>query len=98
MVLKSALATAFCTGLLILGSPALADEYRAGEFLPDHDATDHAEPKSAEFSWNVQSPDTQILGALCQFFTPLRLELIADAGFPFKRNQFRVDKTPEIAF
>ena len=33
MVLKSALATAFCTGLLILGSPALADEYRAGEFL-----------------------------------------------------------------
>ena len=33
MVLKSALATAFCTGLLILGGPALADEYRAGEFL-----------------------------------------------------------------
>ena len=33
MVLKSALATAFCTGLLMLGSPALADEYRAGEFL-----------------------------------------------------------------
>jgi hypothetical protein len=33
MVLKSALATAFCTGLLILGSPAMADEYGAGEFL-----------------------------------------------------------------
>jgi len=33
MVLKSALATAFCTGLLILGSPAVADEYGAGEFL-----------------------------------------------------------------
>ena len=33
MVLKSALATAFCTGLLILGSPALADDYRTGEFL-----------------------------------------------------------------
>ena len=33
MVLKSALAAALCTGLLMLGSPALADEYRAGEFL-----------------------------------------------------------------
>ena len=33
MVLKSALATAFCTGLLMLGSPAAADEYGAGEFL-----------------------------------------------------------------
>ena len=33
MVLKSALAAALCTGLLMSGSPALADEYRAGEFL-----------------------------------------------------------------
>jgi hypothetical protein len=38
MVLKSALATLVCTGLLILGSPAsgtraLAGEYGAGEFL-----------------------------------------------------------------
>jgi hypothetical protein len=33
MVLKSVLAAALCTGLLTLGSPALADEYRAGEFL-----------------------------------------------------------------
>ena len=33
MVLKSALAAAVCTGLLILGSPAMADEYGAGEFL-----------------------------------------------------------------
>ena len=33
MVLKSALAAALCTGLLTLGSPALADEYGAGEFL-----------------------------------------------------------------
>ena len=33
MVLKSAFAAALCTGLLMLGSPALADEYSAGEFL-----------------------------------------------------------------
>ena len=33
MVLKSALAAALCTGLLMSGSAALADEYRAGEFL-----------------------------------------------------------------
>ena len=33
MVLKSALAAALCTGLLMSGSPALADEYSAGEFL-----------------------------------------------------------------
>ena len=33
MVLKSAFAAALCTGLLILGGPALADEYRAGELL-----------------------------------------------------------------
>lgn len=32
MVLKSAFAAALCSGLL-LGGPALADEYRAGEFL-----------------------------------------------------------------
>ena len=33
MVLKRAFAAALCTGLLLLGSPALADEYSAGEFL-----------------------------------------------------------------
>ena len=33
MVRKSALAAALCTGLLTLGSPALADDYSAGEFL-----------------------------------------------------------------
>jgi hypothetical protein len=33
MVLKSALAAALCVGLLMSGSPALADEYGAGEFL-----------------------------------------------------------------
>lgn len=33
MVLKSAFAAALCTGLLVLGGPALGDEYRAGEFL-----------------------------------------------------------------
>ena len=33
MVLKSAFAAALCTGLLMSGGPALADEYRAGEFL-----------------------------------------------------------------
>ena len=33
MVLKNAIAAALCTGLLMSGSPALADDYRAGEFL-----------------------------------------------------------------
>jgi hypothetical protein len=33
MVLKSAFAAVLCTGLLMLGGPALADEYRAGELL-----------------------------------------------------------------
>ena len=33
MVLKSALAAALCIGLLVLGGPANAAEYRAGEFL-----------------------------------------------------------------
>lgn len=33
MVLKGAFAAVVCTGLLMLGSPALADEYAAGEFL-----------------------------------------------------------------
>lgn len=33
MVLKSALATVLCTGLLLSGSLVLADEYRAGEYL-----------------------------------------------------------------
>ena len=33
MVLKSAFAAALCTGLLMLGGPALADEYRPGELF-----------------------------------------------------------------
>jgi hypothetical protein len=33
MVLKNAIAAALCTGLLMSGSAALADEYSAGEFL-----------------------------------------------------------------
>jgi hypothetical protein len=33
MVLKSAFAAALCTGILMLGGPALADEYRPGELL-----------------------------------------------------------------
>ena len=33
MVLKSAFAAALCTGLLMAGGPAMAAEYRAGEFL-----------------------------------------------------------------
>jgi hypothetical protein len=33
MVLKSAYAATLCTGLLMLGGPALADAYKAGELL-----------------------------------------------------------------
>lgn len=33
MVLKSAFAAVLCTGFLALGSQAMADEYRPGEFL-----------------------------------------------------------------
>jgi hypothetical protein len=33
MVLKSAFAAALCTGLLMVGGPALADEYRPGELF-----------------------------------------------------------------
>jgi hypothetical protein len=33
MVLRNAIAAALCTGLLMSGGAALADEYRAGEFL-----------------------------------------------------------------
>ena len=33
MVLKSAIAAALCTGLLMSGSAALADEYHAGELI-----------------------------------------------------------------
>ena len=33
MVLKNAIAAALCTGLLMSGSAALADEYRAGELI-----------------------------------------------------------------
>jgi hypothetical protein len=33
MVLKNAIAAALCTGLLMSGSAALADEYKAGELI-----------------------------------------------------------------
>jgi hypothetical protein len=63
MVLKSAFAAALCTGLLISGGAALADEYRAGEFL-DLDL-----PK-AVLSPKRLGPETQ--------FAPVRIEAKTD--------------------
>jgi hypothetical protein len=63
MVLKNAIATALCTGLLMSGSAALADEYRAAEFL------------GLDLSQAVLSPKR--LGPETQF-APVRIEAKSD--------------------
>ena len=63
MVLKSAIAAALCTGLLMSGGAALADEYRADQFL------------GLDLSQAVLSPKR--LGPETQF-APVRIEARSD--------------------
>ncbi|UPK06197.1 hypothetical protein [Bradyrhizobium sp. 170] len=76
MVLKSAFAAALCTGLLMLGSAAVADEYRAGEFLG-------LDPSQALLSPKRLGPETQ--------FAPVRIEARADRK-PVKTERVVVPK------
>ena len=63
MVLKNVIATALCTGLLMSGGAALADEYRAAEFLG-------LDLSQAVLSSKRLGPETQ--------FAPVRIEAKAD--------------------
>ncbi|HVQ67819.1 MAG TPA: hypothetical protein VMT08_09985 [Bradyrhizobium sp.] len=85
MVLKSAFAAAFCMGLLLSGDAALADEYRADEFL------------GLDLSQAVLSPKR--LGPETQF-APVRIEARADRR-PVKTERVVVSKEaapkPQVA-
>ena len=85
MVLKSAIASALCTGLLIWGGAALADDYRADEFL------------GLDLSQAVLSPKR--LGPETQF-TPVRIEARTDRR-PVKTERVVVSEEaapkPQIA-
>ncbi len=76
MVLKNAVATALCTGLLMSGGAALADEYRADEFL------------GLDLSQAVLSPKR--LGPETQF-APVRIEARTDRR-PVKTERVVVAK------
>ena len=76
MVLKNAIAAALCTGLLMSGGAALADEYRAGEFL------------GLDLSQAVLSPKR--LGPETQF-APVRIEARTDRR-PVKTERVVVPK------
>ena len=76
MVLKSAIASALCTGLLIWGGAALADEYRANEFL------------GLDLSQAVLSPKR--LGPETEF-APVRIEARSDRK-PVKTERVVVAK------
>ncbi len=76
MGLKNAIAAALCTGLLMSGSAALADEYRAGEFL------------GLDLSQAVLSPKR--LGPETQF-APVRIEAKTDRR-PVKTERVVVAK------
>ena len=76
MVLKNTIATALCTGLLMSGSAALADEYKAGEFL------------GLDLSQAVLSPKR--LGPETQF-APVRIEARSDRR-PVKTERVVVSK------
>jgi hypothetical protein len=76
MVLKSVFAAALCTGLLMSGSAALADEYRAGELL------------GLDLSQAVLSPKR--LGPETEF-APVRIEARSDRR-PVKTERVVVQK------
>ena len=79
MVRKSAIAAALCTGLLMSGSAALADEYRAGELFS-------LDPSQAMLSPKRLGPETQ--------FAPVRIEARTDRK-PVKTERVVVRKIPE---
>lgn len=79
MVLKNAIAAALCTGLLMSGSAALGDEYRAGELFG-------LDLSSAVLSPKRLGPETQ--------FAPVRIEARTDLK-PVKTERVVVRKTPE---
>ena len=85
MVVKSAFAAAFCTGLLMSGGAALADEYRADQFL------------GLDLSQAVLSPKR--LGPETQF-APVRIEARTDRR-PVKTERVVVAKEaapkPQVA-
>ncbi|WP_028346840.1 hypothetical protein [Bradyrhizobium murdochi] len=83
MVLKNAIAAALCTGLLMSGSAALADEYRAGELFS-------LDPSQAMLSPKRLGPPTQ--------FAPVRIEARTDRK-PVKTERVVVPKVaaPKVA-
>ena len=85
MGLKIAIATVLCTGLLISGSAALADEYRADQFLG-------LDLSKALLSPKRLGPETQ--------FAPVRVEARSDSQ-PVKTERVVVAKEaapkPQIA-
>jgi hypothetical protein len=85
MVLKQAIATALCTGLLMSGGAARADEYRAGELI------------GLDLSQAILSPKR--LGPATQF-APVRIEARNDAR-PVKTERVVVPKAlapkPQVA-
>jgi hypothetical protein len=76
MVLKNAIATALCAGLLMSGSAALADDYKAGELFG-------LDPSQALLSPKRLGPETR--------FAPVRIEARSDAR-PVKTERVVVPK------
>lgn len=81
MVRKSTIFAALCAGLLISGSAALADDYRAGELIG-------LDLSKALLSPKRLGPETQ--------FAPVRIEARTDRK-PVKTERVVVRKTPEKA-
>ena len=79
MVRKSDIAAALCTGLVMSGSAAPADEYRAGELFS-------LDPSQALLSPKRLGPETQ--------FAPGRIEARTERK-PVKTERVVVRKTPE---
>ena len=77
MVLKNVIAAALCTGLLMSGSVALADEYRAGELIG-------LDLSNALLSPKRLGPETE--------FAPVRIEARSDRK-PVKTERVVVQKT-----
>ena len=79
MALKNAIAAALCTGFLMSGNAALADEYRAGEFIG-------LDLSKALLSPKRLGPETE--------FAPVRIEARTDRK-PVKTERVVVRKAAE---
>ena len=68
------------------------------DFGPDNHLGHHSETQPAELLRNVEQPEPKRLGLPAQTLRELLLHCHVIDDFAFQRDQFAVDKTPNVLF